>query len=137
MPTPAVGIVPAAETIATRLGIDGIIVMRIVANSPAFRAGLKGVDVAAGVVGDVIVKVGDKKVHRIPEFTDELERVGVGGKIQLTLKRDDKEISIELDVIDGGAARAAAAAAARDTPAAPKQPGVTPPSSSDATTSGR
>jgi len=100
VPTPGVGIVPAAETVATRLGVAGIIIMRIVANSPAGRAGLKGVDTTAGTLGDVIVAVGGKPVHRIPDFTGELERLGVGEKLQLTLKRDDKEYSIELPIID-------------------------------------
>jgi 2-alkenal reductase len=100
VPTPGVGIVPAAETVATRLGVNGIIVMRVFANSPAGRAGVRGVDTDAGTLGDVIMNVGGKPVHRIPDLTDELERIGVGGNIQLTLKRDDKEYSIELPVID-------------------------------------
>ena len=100
VPTPGVGIVPAAETVATRLGVKGIIVMRVFPNSPAGRAGLKGVDTTAGTLGDVIVAIGGKPVHRIPELTDEYERIGVGGTIQLTLKRDDKEIAIELPIID-------------------------------------
>ena len=100
VPTPGVGIVPAAETVATRLGVTGIIVMRVVPNSPAGRAGLKGVDTTAGTLGDVIVAVSGKPVHRIPDFTAELERLGVGEKLQLTLKRDDKEVAIELPIID-------------------------------------
>lgn len=134
VPTPAVGIIPAAEAVATRLGIEGIIIMRVVPNSPAGRAGVKGVDTSAGTVGDVIVKVGDKPAHRIPDLTDELERIGVGGKIQLTLKRDNKEIAIELDVVDSGAGRAASAARAPSASAPPSQSG---PQSSEATTSTR
>jgi len=100
VPTPGIGLVPAAEAVATRLGVEGIVVMRIVPNSPAARAGVKGVNADAGTIGDVIVKVGGKKVHRIPDLTDELERVGVGGTIQLTLKRDDKEYSLDIAVVD-------------------------------------
>jgi S1-C subfamily serine protease len=100
VPTPGVGIVAAAESVATRLGVTGIIVMRVFPNSPAGKAGLKGVNTEAGTIGDVIVAVNGKPVHRVPEWTDELERVGVGGKVQLRLKRDDQEILIELPVID-------------------------------------
>ena len=100
VPTPGVGIVPAAESVATRLGVEGIIVMRVFANSPAGRAGIKGVNIDAGTLGDVIVAVGGKPVHRIPDLTDEFERIGVGGTIQLTLKRDDKQILMELPIID-------------------------------------
>ena len=101
VPTPGVGIVPAAESVATRLGVPGIIVMRVFPNSPAGQAGVRGVDVEAGTVGDVILAVNGKAVHRIPEWTDELERIGVGGKIQLTLKRDDKELAVDLVIVDG------------------------------------
>jgi 2-alkenal reductase len=81
VPTPGVGIVAAAESVATRLGVTGIIVMRVFPNSPAGKAGLKGVNTEAGTIGDVIVAVNGKPVHRVPEWTDELERIGVGGKI--------------------------------------------------------
>ena len=117
VPTPGVGIVPAAESVATRLGVQGIIVMRVFANSPAGRAGLKGVNTDAGTLGDVIVAIGGKPVHRIPDLTDEYERIGVGGTIQLTLKRDDKQYSIELPVID----------ARRTTPAKKDQPASSKP----------
>ncbi len=117
VPTPGVGIVPAAETVSTRLGVSGIIIMRVVANSPAGRAGLKGVDTTAGTLGDVIVAISGKPVHRIPDFTGELERLGVGEKLQLTLKRDDKEYSIELPIIDA----LRATPPKQEQPASPKQ----------------
>ena len=124
VPTPGVGIVLAAESVATRLGVAGIIVMRVFPNSPAGKAGMKGVNVDAGTIGDVILAVNGKRVHRIPEWTDELERTGVGGKIQLTLKRDDKEILIELPIIDARRTppiKQEVSAAPKEQPASPKQ----------------
>jgi S1-C subfamily serine protease len=132
VPQPAVGIVPAAQSVATRLGIEGIIVMRVVPNSPASRAGVKGVDTNAGTVGDVILKVGGKSVTRIPDLTDELERIGVGGKVELTLKREDKEVSVELEVVDSGMNRPGATPPPAPPPAAPptaRAPNTPPPSS--------
>jgi len=111
VPVPTVGILPAAESVATRLGIEGIIIMRVFENSPAGRAGVKGVDLAAGALGDVIVAVDGKRIHRIPDFTDALEQIGVGGRLRLTLKRDDKEYSVELPVIDAVGRRAPSASA--------------------------
>jgi 2-alkenal reductase len=137
VPTPAIGIIPAAEAVATRLGVQGIVVMRVARNSPAERAGVKGVDQSAGTLGDVILKVGDKPVHRIPDLTDELERIGVGGKIQLTMKRDDKEYSLELNIIDGGVNRAAAAPPAGSPSNPPSADSGQPPDSSEATTTDR
>jgi 2-alkenal reductase len=51
VPTPGVGIVASNETIATRLGIQGVIVVRTVPGSPAARAGLRGVDMAGNRLG--------------------------------------------------------------------------------------
>ncbi len=100
VPTPGIGLIPAAESVATRLGVKGIVVLRIVPNSPAARAGLKGVNTEAGTIGDVIVSIAGKPVLRITDYTEELERVGVGGKIEITYRRDDKEYSVEVPVVD-------------------------------------
>src|SRR5262249_55628157 len=106
------GIRMAPEAIATQLGIEGIVVLRVFPNTPAARAGIKGVNLDAGELGDVIVEVGGKKIHRPVDFAEELDRAGVGGKIQLKLKRDDKEYSVELAVVD----TARAAPGASDAP---------------------
>jgi 2-alkenal reductase len=102
VPTPGIGIVPASDTSAMRLGIEGVIIRRTISGTPAERAGLRGSNLAAGTLGDVIVAVNGKPVHRVPDLTDELEQVGVGGKVRLTLKRDSRETSVELEVIDIG-----------------------------------
>jgi len=57
------------------------------------------------------VAVDGKRIHRIPDFTDALEQIGVGGRLRLTLKRDDKEYSVELPVIDAVGRRAPSASA--------------------------
>jgi 2-alkenal reductase len=100
VPTPGIGLIPAPESMATRLGVRGIVVRRIVPDSPAARAGLKAGNIEAGIVGDVIVSVSGKPALRITDFTEELERVGVGGKIEITYRRDDKEYSVEVPVVD-------------------------------------
>lgn len=74
-----------------------MIIVRTLPGSPAEKAGLKGVDLAAGTLGDIVVAADGKPVHRIPDLTDELERIGVGQKVQLTLKRDDRQRSVEIE----------------------------------------
>lgn len=100
--TPGIGIVPADETMATLLGIEGVIIMQTLPGTPAERAGLRGVDSRRHMVGDVIVAANGKPVHRVPDLTDQLEQIGVGGKILLTLKRAGQETVIELEVVDVG-----------------------------------
>src|SRR5436190_23520445 len=55
VPTPGIGIVAGSEALATRLGVEGVVIVRTVPGSPAARAGLRGVNGATGQLGDVIV----------------------------------------------------------------------------------
>ena len=43
-----------------------------------------------------------KPVRRVPDLTDQLEQIGVGGKVLLTLKRGNQQSTAELEVIDIG-----------------------------------
>src|ERR1700730_16341750 len=102
VPAPGIGIVAANEAVATRAGVEGLVIVRTVPGSPAERAGLHGVDVNAGRLGDVIVAVEGKPVRRLPDLTDELERVGVGKKVTLQVKRDGQNRNVEVAVMDIG-----------------------------------
>jgi S1-C subfamily serine protease len=102
VPTPGIGIVAASEAAATRAGAEGVAVVRTVPGSPAERAGLRGADSNGGRLADVIVGVNSKPVHRLPDLTDELERVGVGKRVTLQVKRDGQERSVDVDVVDIG-----------------------------------
>src|SRR5437868_10484155 len=54
VPTPGIGIVAANEAVATRLGIEGVVVVRALPGLPAAEAGLHGID-QAGARGDVLL----------------------------------------------------------------------------------
>jgi len=105
VPTPGIGIIAANETVATRLGVEGVVIVRTVPGSPAERAGLRGVDVANDKIGDVIIAADGKPVRRLTDLTDELEQVGVGKTVKLTLNRDGGKIDVSVDVTDVGATR--------------------------------
>ena len=53
-------------------------------------------------LGDIIVAANGKPVRRVPDLTDQLEQIGVGGKVLLTLKRGNQQSTAELEVIDIG-----------------------------------
>ena len=74
VPTPGIGIVAAPEAAATRIGSEGVVIVRVTPGSPADRAGLRGVDPNAGAIGDVIVEVNGKPVRRLADLTDHLAR---------------------------------------------------------------
>jgi 2-alkenal reductase len=102
VPTPGIGIVAANEAAATRLGIEGVVVMRTAPGSPAERAGLRGVDLSSGALGDVITEVNGRPVRRLSDLTDEIEKVGPGKRVALTVARGAQTRTVETEVVDIG-----------------------------------
>jgi 2-alkenal reductase len=100
VPTPGIGIVAADEAMATRLGVEGVVVVRVAPASPAAEAGLRGIDPGARSLGDVIVGVNGQPVRRLADLTRELERVGVGQTVKLELLRGTRRTSVSLTVAD-------------------------------------
>jgi 2-alkenal reductase len=102
VPTLGIGIVAAGEAVATRMQVEGIIVIRSAPGSPAERAGLRGVDPTSGTIGDVIVEANGKPVRRLSDLTDEIEQTGIGKPVRLSVKRGMQMVTLEADVIDIG-----------------------------------
>jgi len=100
VPTPGIGIVSANEAATTRLGAEGVVIVRVAPNSPAERAGLQGVDVRNGTLGDVIVEAAGKPVQRLADLTDQLEKTKIGSTIDLTVQRDGRRRNVSVGVVD-------------------------------------
>jgi len=102
VPTPGIGIVAASEAVATRLGVEGVIVVRTAPGSPAERAGIRGVNFSSGALGDVIVLADGKPVHRLSDLTDQLEQVGAGKSVRVGVKRGSETRDVNVDIVDIG-----------------------------------
>ena len=102
VPTPGIGIVAASEAVSTRLGVEGVIIVRTSPGGPAERAGIRGVDFNPGALGDVIVQADGKPVHRLSDLTDQIEQVGAGKSIRIGLKRGAQTRDITVDIVDIG-----------------------------------
>jgi 2-alkenal reductase len=100
VPTPGMGVVTATEALATRLGVEGLVILRTVPGSPAARAGLRGIDLNSGTIGDVIVGANGKPVHRLFDLTDELEMLGVDHRISLEVQRGGRTTNIDVPIVD-------------------------------------
>jgi S1-C subfamily serine protease len=102
VPTPGIGIVAANEAVATRVGVEGVVIVRTAPGSPAERAGLRGVDMASGTLGDVIVAVNGKALRRLSDLTDEIEQSGVGKSLRLSVQRGNDTREVNVTIADVG-----------------------------------
>lgn len=100
VPTPGIGIVAASEAVSTRMGVEGVVVVRTAPGSPAERAGIRGVDFGSGALGDVIVQADGKPVRRLSDLTDHIEQVGAGKNVRISLKRGSETRDVNVDVVD-------------------------------------
>ncbi len=53
----------------------------------------------------MIVGVNGKPVRRLADLAEELERAGVGKRVALAIKRDGRDMSIDVEVMDIGRKR--------------------------------
>ncbi len=101
-PIAGIGILAANEVIASRVGVEGVLVWQTVAGSPAERAGLRSTDPRAGELGDVIVEAEGAPVRRLADLTNALDRLGVGASIDLVLMREGERVSVSVPIEDIG-----------------------------------
>jgi len=100
MPIPGIGIIAADEAAATRLGVQGVVVMRTMPGSPAEEAGLQGIDPRTSALGDIIVAANGRPVHRLADLIDEVEKAGIGQTVHLNVMRGDSTASMRAKIVD-------------------------------------
>lgn len=103
--SPGIGIIAGQEATAARLGIDGVVVLRVLPNSPAAAAGLTGVDPRTGDLGDVIVGVNERPVHRLADLTAAFEAAGFDKAVNLMVERDGRVRAVRITTADVAQAR--------------------------------
>ncbi len=85
------------ETIASQLGVKGVVILKVRQGSPAARAGLKGIKLnpdRSASPGDIITAVQGKRVETIAKLMARLDDFQVGQPIKLTVLRDGAEIEV-------------------------------------------
>lgn len=102
-PIAGIGILAADQSIAARLGVEGVLIWQTSNGSPAARVGLRGTDPQRGVLGDVILQAQGQPVRRLADLTGALDRLGVGAEINLTIQRGDRTLQISVPIEDIGA----------------------------------
>ena len=102
---PGIGIIAGQEATAARLGIDGVVILRVLPGSPAAAAGLRGVDLQTGEVGDVVVGAGGRPVNRLADLTAALEAAGLDAPVELVIERDGRTRRVRVTTADVAQAR--------------------------------
>ncbi|WP_321283890.1 trypsin-like peptidase domain-containing protein [uncultured Vibrio sp.] len=97
---PGLGVTLANRRLTQELGLDGVMVLRVLPGSMAAKAGLRGAtQVREGLVlGDIIVSVNGKPVKDYDTLRDEIERYEVGQKVTLTLMRDAGTVDVQIEL---------------------------------------
>lgn len=67
---------------------NGIYIVKISADGPALRSGLK--------VGDIITKIDDREINKMSELRNYIYTKAPGDKISLTINRNNKEYTVEI-----------------------------------------
>jgi len=99
-PRPGIGIVVADQQLVARAGLSGLVIMGVVEDSPAAKAGLLPFDPRTGAVGDIIVAVEGKPVNGISAFVTVLDGIGIGKEAELTVRRGEAERRVKVKIVD-------------------------------------
>jgi len=105
VPMAGIGIIAADEGTATRLGVQGVVVMRVLPGSPAEQAGLQGIDPNTQALGDIIVAANGRPVHRLADLIEEIEKAGIGKAVHLNVMRGDSTAEMRAQIVDVGTMR--------------------------------
>mgnify|MGYP003598660254 CR=1 FL=1 len=100
---PGLGSTLANRSLTGELGLEGVLVLKVLPGTSAEQAGLRGTtQVGDGLVlGDIILAVNGRKVTDYDSLRDEVERYQVGETVALTLLRDDAtaEVNVRLEAL--------------------------------------
>ena len=100
---PGLGVTLANRSLTGELGLEGVLVLKVLPGTSAEQAGLRGTSqVGDGLVlGDIILAVNGRKVTDYDSLRDEVERYQVGETVALTLLRDDAtaEVNVRLEAL--------------------------------------
>ena len=101
-PRPGIGVAALDERAAAALDAPGVVVAEVVPGSAADRAGLRGLDLRARRLGDVITHVDGRRARTVAELAEALRAAGIGNQALLTILRDGGEVQVSVEVTDIG-----------------------------------
>jgi S1-C subfamily serine protease len=98
---PQLGIVPAEDRVARRLGVNGVLVLGVAQGSGAEQAGLRGTrrdEEGQLVLGDIIEAIDDSPVKSFDDLLSALERHKIDDAVTVRLRRDGQPLSVKVSL---------------------------------------
>ncbi|MEE9257853.1 MAG: trypsin-like peptidase domain-containing protein [bacterium] len=96
---PGLGVQIADDATAERLGVSGVLLIRVVENGAAAAAGLRGTrrdEWGRLRLGDIIVGIGGDRVGSTNDLLNALEKRKVGNRVTVRIIRDDRPMSFSV-----------------------------------------
>jgi len=95
---PGLGIAVANDQLAQRLGINGVLVIRVQPGSTAEAAGLLPTRREGGeiILGDIIVAISGEPVKTYNQLRNVLDRYRVGDEVELTVIRSGRTVKLHV-----------------------------------------
>jgi len=100
VPRPGIGIVVLNEEVAASLGVQGVVIDRVMPGSSADQAGLEGIDYRNRLLGDLILAVDGQEVNNIAEFVRLMQHYDVGASVSLKVRHADRFREVTVKIMD-------------------------------------
>jgi S1-C subfamily serine protease len=93
--------VDPSRRLERRHGIHGVVVLDVIPDGPAARAGLRGITQTPGglALGDVIVGVGDQKVEDFDDLYNALDQHHAGDMADVKVRRGNELANVKVEVV--------------------------------------
>ena len=88
------------DRVAMRYGVRGVIIRAVSEDSPAYRAGLRGLTTGprGTFIGDIIVGIDDTVIAKYDDLYSALDRHQAGDTVQVKIRRGDSMLTIPVEV---------------------------------------
>jgi len=99
---PGLGVSLLPDQYARGYNIEGIVVLEVVPNGPADRAGIKGLGrdrYGQLYIRDVIIGIDNHKITSYDDFYNALDNYRVGDTVTVTVERDEKKRKVQLTLM--------------------------------------
>jgi S1-C subfamily serine protease len=101
---PGIGAVPLPDYLTARIGVKGVLLKTVLPDSPADRAGIRGVHQGEEGLdyGDIIVGIDDVEVLSYDSLYNALDAHSVGDVVTVHVRRNGKPLRLKVTLVDLG-----------------------------------